>query len=78
MKIISAANANRQFSKILKEVAQGESYTVTSRGKAVASIQSAEKNERIKKATRDLLLKRLSRVKVLGIYKWKREELYED
>ena len=78
MKTISAANANRQFSKILREVSHGESYTVTSRGKVVASIQSATQNEKMKKATRGLLLERLNKVKSIEIPPWKREELYED
>lgn len=78
MKTISAANANRQFSKILREVSHGEAYTVTSRGKVVASIQSATQNEKMKKATRGRLLERLQKVKSIEIPPWNREELYED
>ena len=41
MKIVTAAEANRQFSAVLREVAQGESVLVTSRGKPVATIMPA-------------------------------------
>ena len=38
MKTINASEANRRFSKLLREVARGEVYTVVSSGKPVASI----------------------------------------
>ena len=37
MKTVTAAEANRQFSTGLREVAHGESVLVTSRGKPVAN-----------------------------------------
>lgn len=40
MRKVSAAVANREFSKILREVANGETVIVTSRGKPVAEIRS--------------------------------------
>jgi prevent-host-death family protein len=33
---ISASEANQRFSELLRDVAEGESFTVTSRGKPVA------------------------------------------
>ena len=38
MRLVSAANANRAFSKILHEVREGETVMVTSHGKPVAVI----------------------------------------
>ena len=35
---ISATEANREFSRVLNEVASGETYVVTSRGKPVAKM----------------------------------------
>jgi prevent-host-death family protein len=37
-KPVSAADANRKFSKLLRAVREGQSYVVTSHGKAVAKI----------------------------------------
>ena len=37
-KAISAAEANRRFSQLLREVREGHSFIVTSRGKPVAKI----------------------------------------
>ncbi len=42
MKTVSAAEANRHFSKILRDVRAGETVIVTSRGEPVAQIRSAE------------------------------------
>jgi prevent-host-death family protein len=41
MKTVSAAEANRQFSRILREVRAGETVLVTSRGEPVAKIVPA-------------------------------------
>jgi len=37
-KTVSAADANRRFSQLLREVRQGSSYVVTSHGRPVARI----------------------------------------
>ena len=39
MKTVSAANANRHFSKILRDVRAGETVLITSRGEPVGQIQ---------------------------------------
>lgn len=46
MKSISAAEANRHFSSVLREVSRGAQITVTSRGKPVATISAADQVER--------------------------------
>jgi len=78
MKTINASEANRRFSKLLREIARGEVYTVVSRGKPVASIAPAgEKASQRRKAKADLL-ERLNRQAVTGTRDWTRDELYRD
>ena len=48
MKTITAANANRGFSNLLREVSKGEEITILSRGKPVAKITSVH-SEALKK-----------------------------
>lgn len=81
-KTISAAEANRQFSALLRGVREGNSYIVTSRGRAVAKIESVEAQDGADQARRtlalDALLKRLRSQAPSYIGPWTREELYED
>jgi prevent-host-death family protein len=50
MKTVSAAEANREFSKLLRAVQEGETVTITSHGKVVARLVSAKEDEREKDA----------------------------
>ena len=75
-KAISAANANRKFSQVLREVREGRSYVVTSHGRPVARI-SPIGEERNAGRARDLLLKRVQSQPVISVGRWKREDLYE-
>ena len=77
MKTLSATNANRQFSSVLKNVSKGEEFVVISRGKPVATISPARTNDRARSAARTTLLKRLHKQKPTGARTWKRDELYE-
>jgi prevent-host-death family protein len=77
-KPVSAADANRKFSKLLQGVREGESYVVTSHGKAVARIVPAGKDGGATPAARAALLKRLRTEPVVKIGRWTRDELYED
>ena len=77
-KTVSAANANRKFSKLLRGVREGRSYVVTSHGKAVARIVPAEKDGGIARGARAALLRRLRSERVVRIGRWSRDELYED
>jgi prevent-host-death family protein len=47
---VSAAEANRSFSKILRRAQAGESFIVTSRGKPVAKIEPIVEDQEAKKA----------------------------
>lgn len=42
---ISATDANREFSRLLSEVAAGKTYIVTSRGKPVARVEPIKADE---------------------------------
>lgn len=75
MKTISAANANRQFSAILREAAQGEAFLITSRGRPVATLVPATG---ISAKAREDLLARLKARTPMGERRWSRDELYED
>jgi prevent-host-death family protein len=77
-KAVSAADANRKFSKLLRTVKEGRhSYVVTSHGKAVAKIVPVEQNSTVTPGARSALLKRLRSQAVVSIGRWKRDELYE-
>jgi prevent-host-death family protein len=77
-KAVSAADANRKFSKLLRGVREGHSYVVTSHGKAVAKIVPVEKNGAVTTGARSTLLKRLRSEPIVSIARWSRDELYED
>jgi prevent-host-death family protein len=74
-KAISATEANRKFSQVLREVREGSSYVVTSHGKPVARI--APVHDARSADAKQALLRRLRSQKVLNIGRWDRDELYE-
>jgi prevent-host-death family protein len=76
-KAISAAEANRKFSQLLRDVREGQSYVVTSHGKAVARIDPVQHDRTVASRARASLLRRLASERVLTIGRWKRDELYE-
>lgn len=77
MKTITASDANRQFSKVLREVSQGKTITVLSRGREVATIAPARVESRGREAAKRGLVERLRRERVTGQRDWSREELYD-
>lgn len=82
MKKVTAAEANRRFSALLKEVAKGERVLVTSHGEPVATMLSAQDAGPEREAARQLLLRRLRSQKPLGApsakRNWTRDELYDE
>jgi prevent-host-death family protein len=78
-KRISASEANRNFSGLLRRVRKGQEFVVTSHGEPVAKIvpcdDDAESMKR-KKAWKKLM-DRVSRQPVKIIEPWTREDLYE-
>ena len=77
MKTISAADANRYFSSVLRDVATGEVVTVVSRGKPVAVISAAKKEDAINFRAHQKLIERLRRQPSTGARNWTRDDLYE-
>jgi len=75
-KAISAAEANRRFSHLLREVRDGHSFIVTSHGKPVARITPHTRETASDKA-REAFFRRLERQPVRNIGRWTRDELYE-
>ena len=74
---VSAAEANRSFSRILRDVREGRSYLVTSHGRPVARIVPAEMPDEIADAAWGKLLNRLERQRPLNKPRWTREDLYD-
>jgi prevent-host-death family protein len=81
-KLVSAADANRKFSELLRGVRNGRSYVVTSHGKPVAKLVPAAQDALISAGSRSALLTRLkSQPAVKGAKarrRWTRDELHED
>ena len=77
MRTVTAAEANRQFSTVLREVAQGETITVVSRGRPVATIAPADAADGQRHAAKTLLLARLRDQPATGTRNWTRDELYD-
>jgi prevent-host-death family protein len=77
-KTVSAANANRNFSQLLRDVRDGRECVITSHGKPVARLVRLEAHRDIRAAARDVLFKRLrSQPASLRAGRWTRDELYE-
>ncbi len=74
---VSAADANRNFSHILREVRGGASYVVTAHGKPVARIVPCEPADAARAAARAALLQRLHDQPATDIGPWSRDDLYE-
>jgi prevent-host-death family protein len=75
---ISAADANRRFSELLRSVRLGQSYIVRFRGKPVARIAPIEVSVDMTGKASAILLKRLRLQRSMKITSWKRDELYKN
>jgi prevent-host-death family protein len=76
---ISAADANRRFSSLLRRVREGRSVIVTSHGKPVARIAPIdEAHNRAGQGARAVLLSRLRSEPVVDVGRWTRDQLYEE
>ncbi|HVH74269.1 MAG TPA: type II toxin-antitoxin system prevent-host-death family antitoxin [Stellaceae bacterium] len=78
---VSAAEANRSFSRLLRGVREGRSYTVTAHGRPVARIVPASERDdverRVRAAALKVLLDRIRNQPVINVGPWTRDELYE-
>lgn len=77
MKTVSAGDANRHFSALLRDVATGEVVTILSRGKPVATIGPAQSGRMERDDAKLNLLERLRQQSPNGERNWTRDELYE-
>jgi len=77
-KTVSAADANRRFSELLRTVKKGRSVVVTSHGKPVARITPVIEDERAAAGARSVLFARLRTQRARNVGRWTRDELYED
>jgi len=75
---VSAADANRKFSTILRGVRDGNSYVVTSHGRPVARIIPADQEGETILGARAALLSRLEQQEIVQIGRWTRDELYDE
>jgi prevent-host-death family protein len=74
---MTAAEANRKFSSLLKDVSHGEEILVVSRGKAVARVLPFDSALSERESARKLLLSRLRKQPPAGRRNWQRGELYD-
>jgi prevent-host-death family protein len=77
-KAVSAAEANRNFSQLLRRVRDGGSYVITTHGRPVARIIPFTARDAVAAAAKTALLKRLRAQRGADIGRWTRDELYED
>ena len=81
-KTVSAADANRKFSELLRGVRKGRTYIVTSHGHPVAKIVPVDSDAPEREAAHSALLRRLRSEKpaegAVARLRWTRDELYED
>ena len=74
-KLIQATEANRHFSRTLREVAEGGTFAVTSHGRPIARIVPAEAKG--SEAAKQRFLEYLRKQPAVEIGPFKREELYD-
>jgi prevent-host-death family protein len=74
---ISAADANRHFSHMLRRVREGRTIIVTSHGRPVAKLVPIEERDQIAAGARAALLERLRDASPIDVGRWTRDELYE-
>jgi prevent-host-death family protein len=74
---VSAADANRDFSKLLRTVRDGATVVITNHGKPVAKIIPFTAEDRVRAAAKKILMARLREQPAINIDPWTRDELYE-
>ncbi len=74
---LSAAEANRTFSTVLRRVRDGQSFIVTSHGRPVARIVPFRAGDRVISTARATLFDRLKAAPVVKAGRWTRDELHE-
>ncbi|MEO8677540.1 MAG: type II toxin-antitoxin system prevent-host-death family antitoxin [Vicinamibacterales bacterium] len=75
---MTAADANRNFSELLREIRAGRSVVITVHGKPTAKLVPFDGEKQRAHAGRKALLNRLSGQRVVNAGRWKRESPYRD
>lgn len=75
---VSAAEANREFSRLLRGVREGNSYVVTSHGRPVAKLVPVADDQVEREKARQKLLAELRTRPILNAGRWTRDDLYDD
>lgn len=76
---VTAADANRYFSRLLREVQNGGSCVITSHGRPVARLVPVTSSDSARDAAKVSLLGRLrTQPATQPVGQWRRDELYED
>lgn len=75
---VSASDANRRFSELLRTVKGGASVLVTSHGRPVARIVPVANEDRTMAQARSALFARLEKQRPRKAVRWTRDELYDD
>ena len=76
--LVSASEANRSFSALLRQVAQGQSFTVHSHGRPVANLMPVSESGPRNAVARRGLLARLAAQPASGEARsWQRDDLYD-
>ena len=76
-KAISATDANRKFSQLLRSVRHGRGHIIISRGQSIAKISPINAAEKVATEARKALLARLRGQTVTAAGRWTRDQLYE-
>lgn len=77
MKTVSASDANRYFSTLLRDVGKGETFEIVSRGRAVAVMSPVSASQGAADAAKTRLLQRLCSQPRKASEAWTRDELYD-
>jgi prevent-host-death family protein len=79
MRMITATEANRDFSKLLEQVENGDTVNISKHGKIVASIIPATRTlQDMERAKQEHLALLRSRTPIPGLKRGTRDELYDD
>lgn len=76
-KIVTSAEANRDFSKLLQTVREGDSVIVTSHGKPVARLVPIEDDTARREEAKKRLLERWQQQPAMNLPRATREEMNE-
>jgi prevent-host-death family protein len=74
---ITAAEANRTFSALLRRIRAGRTVVITSHGRPVARMVPITEGDELTAAARTTLFKRLRGTTAKAVPRWTRDELYD-